>query len=231
MARNTTIEGYLYYLRESQKLPTGRVSPRFHDMETAIKAIDTTFWDGYKKANLLYAGTRQKGSSIRVSNTFAGSKVVSTFEKNKDGIVDDEEVSGSKLDSFSTMWSAQADIMPRYLTVEEMNSFGLNSKKSPGFADWCAVEEYKIKKNLLETSNIWIAQLLHKLRKEKKIPITIKDRDILYELRIPILDFHWLYPLSNSDVDVMIKLIMESIDRISNKAKEKQAKLDSKISR
>lgn len=197
---------------------------RIVNVMSSLNIVDCVFKEGLEKARKVFS-RYQADTSIKIGSIFSGSMTSNSTEE-KD-IVDNEYMENATgINGFRDMWSACADIIPRYLTKEKMESFGINLKKIPGIEEWQVTEEYRRKKKLLETCNIWIAELLEELKKEGKYPIEIIKNDIVRSASPKILERHWEYPLSVKDKNKMLDIVRQSIEeeyrKLSSKHKEKK---------
>ena len=120
--------------------------------------------------------------------------------------------------------SACADVMPRYMTKEKLEKYGIDLNKIPGMSEWKDVEDYRKKKKLLETSNIWISELLEELKAEKKYPLEIiQSNDIVKSITPKILEKHWEYPMSVKDKNEMLAIIREELEKDYHRLMQKHS--------
>ena len=203
----TCSDAYEYYNYLLSIYPKGDTNAK--KIITSLNIVDCVMNESLEEAKKKFAKL-QANTSIKMGSIFS-----SSMQSREDyDIADDTSMENSTgLNGFDTMWSACADIIPRYLTLEKMKKFGINLDKIPGIEDWKEIEEYRKKKNLLQTSNIWIAELLEELKKEGKYPIELIKKDIVKRVEPKIFERHWEYPLSVKDKNKMLEIVREELDK------------------
>lgn len=208
---------YLTYLRNIYP----KNDKHILNVASSLDIVDTVINEGYKVALKKYSKYQTKEFNHTGS-------IFSAFISKKDDydITDNDDLAGeSGINGFNELWSSCADIIPRYLTKEKMEKFGINLKKIPGLASWKETEEYRKKKNLLQASNIWISELLEELKEEGKYPIEIiTKKDIVKSIAPKILERHWEYPLSVKDKEKMLNIVRDSLEKEYSMLKKKVKK-------
>jgi tRNA-guanine family transglycosylase len=203
----TCKDSYEYYNYLSNVFPKG--DSNMQKVITSLNIVDCVMNDSLEAAKKKFVRF-QANTVMKTGSIFASA--ISTKEDYD--VVDDANMENSiGLNGFGNMWSACADIIPRYMTKERMQKYGIDISKIPGIEDWKEVEEYRKKKKLLETSNIWIAELLEELKKENKYPIEIIKNDVVKKIEPQILERHWEYPLSVKDKNKMLDIIRKELDK------------------
>lgn len=214
LARTTKdADEYYNYLRNV--FPKG--DSNMLNVASSLRIIDSVMNEGYKIASKKFS-KYQTNESVNMGSIFA-----SSIQKKDDyDIADDSSIEANTgLNGFNDMWSSCADIIPRYLTKEKMEKFGINLKKIPGIDDWKETEEYRKKKNLLQSSNIWISELLEELKQEGKYPIEVIKNDIVKSIAPKILEKHWEYPMAVKDKDKMLDIIRQELEKDAKLLNEK----------
>ena len=206
-----------FYAYLSKVFPRGDTN--MMKVRTSLNIVDSIMNSGYDKVKKNFV--RYEAASAMPT----GSLFFNNNDNQDYDITDDESANKIGTNEYSDMWSACADVMPRYMTKEKLEKYGIDLKKIPGMSEWKDVEDYRKKKKLLETSNIWISELLEELKAEKKYPIEIiQANDIVKYITPKILEKHWEYPMSVKDKNKMLEIIREELEKDYTRLLQKHSK-------
>lgn len=183
------------------------------DLQSCINIIDSAFSQGIEKVEKTYYLRNQPKDRTKVGSLFN----LGTADTDDDN---EKLDNATGVAAFEGMWSASADVIPRYMTKEKMEDFGINFKSISGLAEWKDYEEYAKKKNTLNSGNIWISKYLTSLKDQGLYPIRSVKKDIIKEHRLPILNKHFDYPRTKKDVKLMLKEVEHEYNKVSKQVKK-----------